>query len=118
MVLDIRMLGPGDEAVLTHVADDVCDNAVNPALAREFLTDPRHHIAVAVAPNHQRRGLGRASTAALLAHGRSLGCVTAWVLTDRDNEAAKALYARLGGVEGDEGLGESLRGFVFKLGPP
>jgi hypothetical protein len=56
--------------------------------------------------------------AALLTHGRSLGCVTAWVLTDRDNEAARALYARLGGIDGVEGLGESLRGFVFKLGAP
>ncbi len=148
MVTEIRMLGPGDEAALAHVADDVFDNAVNPALAREFLADPRHHIAVAaddglvvgfasavhyvhpdkpaelwvnevaVAPSHQRRGLGRAALAALLAHGRSLGCVTAWVLTDRDNKAARALYARLGGIEGDEGLGESLRGFVFKLGAP
>jgi ribosomal protein S18 acetylase RimI-like enzyme len=148
MVLEIRMLGPGDEAALAHVADDVFDNAVNPALAREFLADPRHHIAVAaedglvvgfasgvhyvhpdkpaelwvnevaVAPSHQRRGLGHASMAALLAHGRSLGCVTAWVLTDRDNEAAMALYTGLGGAEGDEGLGESLRGFVFKLGAP
>jgi ribosomal protein S18 acetylase RimI-like enzyme len=148
MVMEVRMLGPGDEAALARVADDVFDNAVDPVLAREFLTDPRHHIAVAaddglvvgfasgvhyvhpdkpaelwvnevaVAPGHQRRGLGRAAMAELLAHGRSLGCATAWVLTDRDNEAAKALYARLGGVEGDEGLGESLRGFVFKLGAP
>ena len=148
MVTEVRRLGPGDEAALAHVADDVFDSPVKPALAREFLTDPRHHIAVAVddgwvvgfasgvhyvhpdklaelwvnevavAPNRQRRGLGRAAMATLLAHGRSLGCATAWVLTDRDNEAARGLYARLGGVEEDEGLGESLRGFVFRLGAP
>ncbi len=145
MVTEVRMLGPGDEAALARVADDVFDNPVDPALAREFLADPRHHIAVAaddgrvvgfasgvhyvhpdkpaelwvnevaVAPSHQRPGLGRAAMTTLLAHGRSLGCVTAWVLTDRDNKAARALYARLGGGEGDEGLGECLRGFVFKL---
>ncbi len=145
MVMEVRMLKPGDEAALARVADDVFDNAINPALAREFLADPRHHIAVAdddglvvgfasgvhyvhpdkpaelwvnevaVAPSHQRRGLGRAAMAALLAHGRTLGCVTAWVLTDRDNLAARALYTGAGGVEGQEGLGESLRGFVFTL---
>jgi ribosomal protein S18 acetylase RimI-like enzyme len=148
MAIDVRILGPRDEAAFARVAEDVFDNAVDPALAREFLADPRHHIAVAtddgvvvgfasgvhyvhpdkpaelwvnevgVAPSHQRRGLGRAAMAALLAHGGSLGCVTAWVLTDRDNEAARALYAKVGGVEGDEGLDESLRGFVFKLGSP
>jgi ribosomal protein S18 acetylase RimI-like enzyme len=145
MAIEIRMLGPGDEAALAHVADDVFDNTVNPDLAREFLADPRHHMAVvaddglvvgfasgvhyvhpdkpaelwvnevAVAPSHQRRGLGRDAMATLLAHGRSLGCITAWVLTDRDNEAARGLSAKLGGLEGEEGLGESLRGFVFKL---
>jgi ribosomal protein S18 acetylase RimI-like enzyme len=148
MVISVRMLGPGDDDALAHVADDVFDNAVDPALARQFLGDPRHHIAVAtddgvvvgfasgvhylhpdkpaelfvnevgVAPSHQRRGLGRAALDALLAHGRSLGCVTAWVLTDRDNAAARALYSRLGGVEGDEGMGESLTGFIFKLCAP
>jgi len=148
MVIDVRMLGPGDEAALARVAEHVFDNAIDPALTREFLADPRHHIAVAtddglvvgfasgvhyvhpdkaaelwinevgVAPSHQRRGLGRAALAALLAHGRSLGCVTAWVLTDRCNAAARGLYSRLSGIEGDDGLGENLRGFVFRLGAP
>lgn len=127
------------------MAPEVFDNPIDPALAREFLNDGRHHIAVAiedgvvvgfasgvhyvhpdkpaelfinevgVAPTHWRRGLGRDALAALLAHGRTLGCVSAWVLTDRDNTAAKALYARLGGVEGAEGLGGKLRGFTFHL---
>jgi hypothetical protein len=35
--------------------------------------------------------------AAIIEHGRSLGCGEAWVLTDRGNEAAMGLYARSGG---------------------
>jgi aminoglycoside 6'-N-acetyltransferase I len=36
---------------------------------------------------------------AMLAHGRSLGCQCAWVLTDRANTPAMRLYAGAGGVE-------------------
>jgi ribosomal protein S18 acetylase RimI-like enzyme len=145
MAIEMRLLRPGDGQTLAHVAADVFDNPVDPDLASEFLTDPRHHIAVAiddglvvgfasgvhyvhpdkpaelwvnevgVAPACRRRGLGRRALALLLAHGRSLGCASAWVLTDRDNTAAKALYAAAGGVEGAEGLGDSLRGFTFDL---
>jgi len=145
MAIDVRLLGPGDAQILARVAPDVFDNPVDADLATEFLADPRHHIAVAiddglvvgfasgvhyvhpdkpaelwineigVAPSHRRRGLGRRALTALLRHGRSLGCVSAWVLTDRDNAAARALYAGTGGIEGADGLGESLRGFAFDL---
>jgi ribosomal protein S18 acetylase RimI-like enzyme len=145
MAIDVRLLGPGDAQILVRVAPDVFDNPVDSDLAAEFLADPRHHIAVAiddglvvgfasavhyvhpdkpaelwinevgVAPSHRRRGLGRRALTALLRHGRSLGCVSAWVLTDRDNAAARALYAGTGGIEGADGLGESLRGFAFDL---
>jgi ribosomal protein S18 acetylase RimI-like enzyme len=145
MAIEVRLLGPGDAQVLARVAADVFDNPVDPDLAREFLADPRHHIAVAiddglvvgfasavhyvhpdkpaelwinevgVAPTHQRHGLGRRVLATLLRHGRSLGCVSAWVLTDRDNAPARALYTAAGGVAGADGLGESLRGFAFDL---
>jgi aminoglycoside 6'-N-acetyltransferase I len=145
MGVEVRLLRSGDEAVLAHVAEDVFDNAIDPDLTREFLSDSRHHIAVVlndglvvgfasgihyvhpdkpaelwinevgVAPAHRRRGLGGRVLAALLTQGRALGCVNAWVLTDRDNDAAKALYAKSGGIEGAEGLGENLRGFAFDL---
>jgi ribosomal protein S18 acetylase RimI-like enzyme len=145
MAVQIRILRSGDESALTRVAPDVFDNAVDPALAREFLSDPRHHIAVAVddgmvvgfasgvrylhpdkpeelwinevavAPSHQRQRIGHAVLAALFAEGLALGCRQAWVLTDRTNVAANALYASLGGIEGAEGLGAELRGFMFVL---
>jgi aminoglycoside 6'-N-acetyltransferase I len=52
---------------------------------------------VGVASTHARRGVGRAMLDAVLARGRALGCATAWVLTDRDNTAALALYRACGG---------------------
>ena len=44
----IRLLGPGESAVLDRVADCVFDNPVDPRWAAEFFADPRHHLAVAL----------------------------------------------------------------------
>jgi ribosomal protein S18 acetylase RimI-like enzyme len=126
----VRLLGPGDEGVLASVADEVFDDPVDPALAREFVSDPRHHIAVAVeagvvigfasgvhylhpdkpaqlwinevgvSPAHQGRGVGKAVLQTLLAAARDKGCGVAWVLTDQSNTAARALYASVGGEAG------------------
>jgi len=128
----IRLLGPGDAAVLDRVAEEVFDHEVDGRLAAEFLHDPRHHLAVAldgalvvgmasavhyvhpdkqpelwvnevgVAPTHQGRGIGRRMLAALFAHARALGCDEAWVLTDEANTAARRLYAAAGGTESAE----------------
>lgn len=57
---------------------------------------------VGVAPSHQGRGLGKAVVNALLQHGRELGCSQAWVLTDRDNTAAVALYSSCRGKDTDQ----------------
>ena len=127
-VIDVRVLGPGDVGVLDQVAPDVFDNAIDARLAAEFLTDPRHHLAVAidratvigmasavhyvhpdkpaelwinevgVAESHWRRGIGRDLMEALLAWGRELGCHQAWVATDEANLAARRLYSSVGGV--------------------
>jgi ribosomal protein S18 acetylase RimI-like enzyme len=42
------LLGAGDERVLERVDEDVFDDAIDAVGAREFLSDPRHHIAVAI----------------------------------------------------------------------
>jgi ribosomal protein S18 acetylase RimI-like enzyme len=52
---------------------------------------------VGVASTHRRRGIGTAILRSLIDHGRSLGCVDAWVLTERSNPEAMALYAKSGG---------------------
>lgn len=119
-------LGRGDEAALHRVARGVFDHEVRPALAAEFLSDPRHHLAVAidddvvvgmasavhyvhpdkppelwinevgVAPTHRERGLAKRLLRTLLDEGHSLGCRGAWVITDRSNAAALRLYESLG----------------------
>jgi aminoglycoside 6'-N-acetyltransferase I len=141
VTLDIRDLGPGDERVLRRVAPGVFDHDVDPALAAEFLRDPRHHLVVAVedglvvgfasgvhyvhpdkpaelwinevgvAPTHQRQGLGKRLLQALFARGRALGCREAWVLTSPANGPAVRLYEAVGGVD----LADPPVMFTFRL---
>jgi aminoglycoside 6'-N-acetyltransferase I len=143
--VEIRLLGPRDEAALRRVAPDVFDNEVDPRLTAEFLQDPRHHLAVAVeagtvvgfasavhyvhpdkppelwinevsvAPSHQRHGIGRQLLSALFRVGDSLGCREAWVLTEQSNLVAKRLYQSAGGSEPPEGAPVM---FIFRLGSP
>lgn len=42
------MLRAGDEDVLARVRPDVFDHAIDARAAQEFLTDARHHLAVAI----------------------------------------------------------------------
>jgi ribosomal protein S18 acetylase RimI-like enzyme len=135
MAIEIRVLQRGNESILMNVAPQVFDNAPDEELTKEFLADPRHHIAVAIehglvvgfasgvhyvhpdkppelwinevglAPTHRRRGLGKAVIRALFEVGRSHHCTTAWVLTYRNNAAAMALYLSLGGIEGADRSG-------------
>ena len=49
-----------------------------------------------VATTHQRQGIGKSMLRCLLRHAADIGCSEAWVLTDRDNTPAMALYASLG----------------------
>jgi ribosomal protein S18 acetylase RimI-like enzyme len=146
MPIETRILLSGDAPVLMNVAAEVFDNPIDPDLTKEFLADPRHHLAVAidnglvvafasavhyihpdkppqlwinevaVAPTHRRRGLGKSVLQALFEVGRAHRCTEAWVLTDRLNIAAMALYSSVGGTEGadDEGPTDSL-GYTFAL---
>ncbi len=123
------MLGAADAPVLERVAAGVFDNPIDPAWSAEFLGDPRHHLAVAmadglvvgmvsavhyihpdkapelwvnevgVAPSHQREGIGGKLLAVLFAHGRTLGCTQAWLGTEESNVAARRLYGSVGGEE-------------------
>ena len=140
----VRLLGHGDGPLLAKVAPGVFDYPVDDRLAQEVLTDPRHHLAVAldgdtvvgfasavhyvhpdkppelwvnevsVAETHRRHGLAKALLRALFEAGRGLGCAHAWVLTDRENRAAMRLYASAGGIGTEHMM------FTFRLGagPP
>jgi len=128
----VKTLSPVDLPLLLSAADDVFDNPVNETYAREFLEDPRHHIVAAlvddtiigfasavhyihpdkppelwinevgVAAAHQGRGIGKAIMNEMLHLGKQLGCVNAWVLTDKDNIAANGLYQSIGGRISEE----------------
>jgi GNAT superfamily N-acetyltransferase len=127
MALEIKILQRGDEDVLANVLPDVFDNPVNEKLSSEFLSDSRHHLAVAidvgrvvgfasavdyihpdksqdlwinevrVSATYRKRGLPKQILGTLLKVGRQLGCREVWVLTDRPNSAAMRVYESLGG---------------------
>jgi aminoglycoside 6'-N-acetyltransferase I len=124
----VRLLGLADAALLAGADPELFDRPLQARWSAEFLGDPRHHIVVAlvedrvvgsatavhhvhpdqaptlyvvevaVAHTQQRRGVAKAMLEALFAHGRTLGCTTAWVGTERDNTAARALYTGAGGT--------------------
>ncbi|HUF66874.1 MAG TPA: GNAT family N-acetyltransferase [Gemmatimonadaceae bacterium] len=126
---ETRILHSGDQELLCDAAAGVFDEIPDPHLVAEFLSDHRHHIAVAfdrgqvigfasgvnyvhpdkppelwinevgVAPDYQGRGVGKAVVRALLLHAEGLGCREAWVLTDESNRVARRLYASTGGQE-------------------
>lgn len=125
----IRMLSSSDAPVLSNVACGVFDNAVDAHWTAQFLSDPRHHMAVAVlegqvvgmasgvhyvhpdkapefwvnelgvAPTQQRQGIGKRLLQTLLARARTLGCTEAWLGTEETNVAARRVYAAVGGHE-------------------
>lgn len=128
----LKTLSVSDLPLLLNAADDVFDYPVDESFAREFLADPRHHIVVAlvegvvigfasavhyihpdkppelwinevgVAASHQGKGIGKAIMNEMLKLGKQLGCVNAWVLTDKNNTAANGLYKSVGGKFSDE----------------
>jgi [ribosomal protein S18]-alanine N-acetyltransferase len=119
--MDIRRLGPGDDAAVLAAAD-LFDSPPRAEWTRRFLTDPGHHLLLALADgagvgfvtgvelthpdkgtemflyelgvpeNHRGQGIGRALVAALAELARERGCYGMWVLTDDDNAAALATY--------------------------
>jgi ribosomal protein S18 acetylase RimI-like enzyme len=125
----IRILGRTEADVLSSIADGVFDDPIDPAWCAEFFGDPRHHLAVAldgtlvigmasgvhylhpdkphelfvnevgVAAPYRNQGVGRGLVRTLLRHGTSLGCESAWVLTESSNAAARRMYAAAGGLE-------------------
>lgn len=142
MATEIRILRGGQKSVLDRVASNVFDDPIDPQTTKEFLNDPRHHLAVAiddgivvgfasavhyvhpdkhcpelwinevgVSPTHQRRGIGKSLMVALFELARDIGCVDAWLGTERDNHAAMHLYTSLGGEE----VKEDTVIFTFRL---
>ena len=125
--MDIRILKPGDEALLIDAVELADEGPLTPARATAHLADPDLVNVVAVedgravgfiyghvlrrfeatsffiysvdtAPSHQRRGIAKAMIAALEAEGRTGRWDEMFVFTNRSNAAAMALYASAGGI--------------------
>ncbi|MER8976414.1 MULTISPECIES: GNAT family N-acetyltransferase [unclassified Mesorhizobium] len=115
MALEIRRLFPGDDALVMRVADEVFDEPVRPDRLSAYIAEPCHFMVVAladgivvgqcaavihrlyidevgVAPAFQRQGIATRMLGAMFALGREHGCEEAWVGTEPDNVAARALY--------------------------
>ncbi|AZO65407.1 GNAT family N-acetyltransferase [Mesorhizobium mediterraneum] len=122
MKMEIRRLLPGDDALVMRVAEDVFDEPVRPDRLAAYLASPGHFMIVAladgvvvgqcaavihrhpdkvselyidevgVAPAFQRQGTATRMLDAMFALGREHGCEEAWVGTEPDNVAARALY--------------------------
>lgn len=122
MTVEIRRLNPSDDAILMRIAEDVFDEPVRADRLAAYLAAPGHLMIVALAddvvvgqcaavthrhpdkvselyidevgvsPAFQRQGIARKMLDAMLALGREQGCGEAWVGTEPDNVAARALY--------------------------
>jgi len=130
--ISIHMVTETNAGLLDAVDPDVFDDAIQTPLLQAFLANPANLLAVAVhdgrvigmasgiayvhpdkplqlfvnevgvAARYHRQGIGSELLAALLDRGRDLGCREAWVATDVNNMAARALYAATGGREDDD----------------
>lgn len=122
--IDVRWLGPDDEALANRAMREVLEETGG--IAEGWLADDRVHLAVVVAEGapvgvayghtlplpdgrvemllysldvlqtHRRRGYGRALVEAFLERTRSLGFDELWVLTGPENEAGNATYRSVG----------------------
>lgn len=97
----VELLGDPRHHLVVAIDDGVVVGFVS-AVHTVHPDDPRPEMwinEVSVAATHRRRGLGRAMLGELYRVARALGCSEAWVLTERSNAVAMALYAGLGGEE-------------------
>ena len=122
----IVRVGPAEAGLLDRVSEDVFDAPIDRGRLGAYVVEPGHLMVVAVAdgevvgqargmvhrhpdkptelyidnlgvtPARRREGVATRMLDELVAWGRELGCKEAWVGTEVDNEAARALYQRRG----------------------
>jgi ribosomal protein S18 acetylase RimI-like enzyme len=122
MAITFSLAIKNDAGQFQEVADDVFDAELSVASLRLFLDDQNHHMVivkdgatiigfvsavsyvhpdkpwelwineVGVAPDWRGQGIAKCLLSMMLEHGRSIGCVEAWVLTEPENAPANALY--------------------------
>lgn len=126
MKTHIVRAGPAEADLLARVAVDVFDAPIEPQKLATYLAQPGHLMVLAVTdgevvgqargivhrhpdlptelyidnlgvtPDRRRERLATRMLDELVAWGRELGCEEAWVGTEPDNTAARALYDRRG----------------------
>ncbi|TCS17327.1 GNAT family N-acetyltransferase [Caulobacter sp. BK020] len=134
-----RRLTRETAGLLENIADEVFDDEISVQRLKAYLESPGHLMILAVcgkqvigqiaayvhrhpdqasdvyidnlgvAPPFQRRGVARRLVDEVLAWGKTLGCDQAWVVTDPENHAARALY------EGRGAAAEPIVMFSYKL---
>lgn len=127
--VEIVRLEAGNAHLLDHVAEGVFDEAIKPAQRDAFLSEPSHHMFVAVVGDQVvgmvsgvrylhpdklpsmwvnevgvgdlwlKRGIATLLMNAILDLSEALGCEEAWLGTEPDNVAALALYRSSKGSE-------------------
>ncbi|RWX19449.1 GNAT family N-acetyltransferase [Rhizobium hidalgonense] len=125
--------------LLENIAEEVFDQQINAERLATYLTSSGHLMIIAVcekqvigqiaayvhnhpdrasdvyidnlgvAPPFQRRGVARRLLDEALAWGKMLNCDQAWIVTDTENNAARALY------EGRGAAAEPVVMFSYKL---
>ncbi|UJH66184.1 GNAT family N-acetyltransferase [Allomuricauda sp. SCSIO 65647] len=128
----IRLASNNDLQALQEVGARLFDYPIKLERAKEFLEDPRHHLAlvfdknkivgmasgfhyvhpdkdpilfvneVAVLDDFQNQGIGRKVVKFLVDQCKNLGCEEAWVATEASNVAARKAYKAAGGLEDEE----------------
>jgi ribosomal protein S18 acetylase RimI-like enzyme len=126
--MEIRALGPGDDAAVV-AAEHLFDGPARADATARFLGEPGSHLLVAyedgepagfvsgvevthpdkgtemflyelaVDEAYRRRGYGRALIEALAVLARERGCVGMFVFVDDDNDAGRAAYRSAAGAE-------------------
>ena len=113
MQAEIKLLSPGDEALLTSYDADAFDYEITPELLRAYLAAPLHKMTIAivdgvavgqaravlhfqpVGDGFKRQGLATRMIQALLAWGRENGATSMWVATEIDNGEGVGFYRSL-----------------------
>ncbi|NHF58680.1 GNAT family N-acetyltransferase [Flavobacteriaceae bacterium TP-CH-4] len=130
--LEIKVATTEDLTALEKVGERLFDYPIKKERTVEFLSDPRHHLVLAydgiqlvgmasgfhyvhpdkdpqlfvnevsVLEGYRNRGIGRRLVQFLVKEGQRLGCVEAWVATEKSNRAAQKAYLAAGGTESRE----------------
>ncbi len=139
MTIHLKRMQPGDDLDFSEIATDVFDEPIHPERLEAYLAEPGHLMILAfdgervvgqcaavihrhpdkvtelyidevgTASTHLRQGIATRLVEAMFSWGRELGCREAWLGTELDNDAANALYRKVGGS------GEKMVYYEFEL---